>query len=55
MSVLLFVLPAPPFFKNSDNGSAVEEDTQDVEQSILEMLGAGEWEGVAVGFLLAKV
>lgn len=37
------------------NGNAVEEDTQDVEQNVLEMLGAEEWEGVAVGFLLAKV
>lgn len=38
-----------------DDGNAIGDDTQDVEHNVLEMLGADEWEGVAVGFLLAKV
>ncbi|CAM9153116.1 unnamed protein product [Pylaiella littoralis] len=38
----------------ADDGNAVGDDTQDVEQNVLAMLGTDEWEGVAVGFLLAK-
>ena len=43
------------FSTTPDDGNAVEEDTKNVEQNVLEMLSAEEWEGVAVGFLLAKV
>lgn len=39
----------------AEDGQALGDDTADVEQDVLEMLGFDEWEGVAVGFLLAKV
>lgn len=38
-----------------DNGKAVGDDTEHLEHNLLAMLGTEEWEGVAVGFLLAKV
>lgn len=38
-----------------DDGEAVGDDTEQLEHNLLAMLGAEEWEGVAVGFLLAKV
>ncbi|CAM9544049.1 unnamed protein product [Ectocarpus sp. 6 AP-2014] len=36
------------------DGKGLGDDTQDVEQDVLELLGTEEWEGVSVGFLLAK-
>lgn len=36
-----------------ENGKVATSD--DVEQDVLQLLGSDEWEGVAVGFLLAKV
>lgn len=43
------------FVCGAEDGQALGDDTADVEQDVLELLGFDEWEGVAVGFLLAKV
>lgn len=41
--------------QHADNGKGLLEAPNDPNQDVLELLGSHEWEGVAVGFLLAKV
>ncbi len=53
--MLVILMPLDAFSLAPGNGKAVGDDTEHLEHDVLAMMGAEEWEGVAVGFLLAKV